>query len=350
MVRPIVSGARPFSVLAALLLVVLTLGLAGPATADPGNGKGAGNSTSEPAKKDPPGQKKKAEDKQSPAAPAKTTSAPAKAKSSPGKAKTSGSKAKAKGSSSKGTSGSPTSPQPISNADANSGGANGQCPGGPYCSTRDGSPSQNGNGDGKATGKPCAGCVGKADNKNPKGQMPNGSDHNNGYECDGNNGIGKTNPAHTGCVDAPPPPPPPPPVCVPTMTEPCEPPPVCVPTPGNPCVPPPVCVPTPGNPCVPPTVCVPSPGNPCKPPVDRPRPPVNLPPVVIPPVNLPPVVAGVETEVSPGAKAPPPVTKPQQVLPATGATDSLAALGYAGLLLSGAGALTVLLHRRLRRS
>ena len=69
-----------------------------------------------------------------------------------------------------------------------------------YCSTRDGSPSMNGNGDGKATGKPCAGCVGKADNKNPKGQYPDGSDANNGYECDGNNGIGKSNPAHTGCT------------------------------------------------------------------------------------------------------------------------------------------------------
>ena len=99
-------------------------------------------------------------------------------------------------------------PQPNSNADNNTGGANGQCPAtgtkGPYCSTRDGSPSMNGNGGGKATGKPCAGCVGKADNKNPKGQMPGGSDHNNGYECDGNNGIGKSNPAHTGCQSAPP--------------------------------------------------------------------------------------------------------------------------------------------------
>jgi hypothetical protein len=98
-----------------------------------------------------------------------------------------------------GTSGSATQPQPISKADANTGGANGQCPGGPYCSTRDGSPSGNGNGNGKATGKPCAGCVGKADNKNPKGQMPNGSDHNAGYECDRNHGIGRSNPAHTGC-------------------------------------------------------------------------------------------------------------------------------------------------------
>jgi hypothetical protein len=96
-----------------------------------------------------------------------------------------------------GTSGDPNEPQPRSNADNNGGGANHE---GPYDSTRDGSPSGNGNGDGNATGKPCAGCVGKADNKNPKGQYPNGTDHNNGYECDGNNGIGKTNPAHTGCT------------------------------------------------------------------------------------------------------------------------------------------------------
>src|SRR5262245_21204711 len=61
-------------------------------------------------------------------------------------------------------------PQPLSTADMNSGGANGQCPGGAYCSTRDGSPSGNGNGDGQQVGQPCAGCVGSADNKNPPGQ------------------------------------------------------------------------------------------------------------------------------------------------------------------------------------
>jgi hypothetical protein len=78
------------------------------------------------------------------------------------------------------------------------GGANRDC--GEYCSTRDGSPSRNGNGGGKATGRPCAGCVGKADDKNPPGQAPNGSDPNNGYECDGNSGIARSNPAHTGCT------------------------------------------------------------------------------------------------------------------------------------------------------
>ena len=108
-------------------------------------------------------------------------------------------------------------PQTLSKADLNSGGANGQCLGGPYCSTRNGSPSLNGNGNGNATGKPCAGCVGKADNKNPKGQMPNGTDHNAGYECDGNNGIGKSNPAHTACI--PPEVVTPPAVCVPKANE-----------------------------------------------------------------------------------------------------------------------------------
>jgi LPXTG-motif cell wall-anchored protein len=88
-------------------------------------------------------------------------------------------------------------PQPRSNADNTGHGANQT---GAYDSTRDGSPSGNGNGGGAAVGKPCAGCVGKADNKNPPGQFPNGTDANNGYECDGNHGIGRTNPAHTGCA------------------------------------------------------------------------------------------------------------------------------------------------------
>ena len=61
----------------------------------------------------------------------------------------------------------------------------------------------NGKGDGSATGKPCAGCVGNADDKNPPGQAPGGSDHNAGYECDRNEGVGKENPAHTGCGSQP---------------------------------------------------------------------------------------------------------------------------------------------------
>ncbi len=95
-----------------------------------------------------------------------------------------------------------TEPQEESTADQNDGGANGDCPEGPYCSTRDGSDSENGEGDGEASGKPCAGCVGKADNKNPQGQMPDGSDDNAGYECDTNKGVGQGNPAHTGCEGA----------------------------------------------------------------------------------------------------------------------------------------------------
>lgn len=71
--------------------------------------------------------------------------------------------------------------------------------GGPYDNTCDGSAARNGNGGGQATGRPCAGCVGNADDKNPPGQYPDGSDHNAGYECDRNRGIGRTNPAHTGC-------------------------------------------------------------------------------------------------------------------------------------------------------
>lgn len=71
-----------------------------------------------------------------------------------------------------------------------------------YASTCDGRASANGNGNGGANGKPCQGCVGNADNKNPPGQFPNGSDHNNGYECDGNNGIAKGNPAHSSCLRA----------------------------------------------------------------------------------------------------------------------------------------------------
>jgi hypothetical protein len=90
-----------------------------------------------------------------------------------------------------------TSPQPPSNADFSGHGANTH---GPYDSTRSGAPALNGNGVGNAVGRPCAGCVGKADNKNPHGQMPGGSDPNAGYECDRNHGIGRTNPAHTGCL------------------------------------------------------------------------------------------------------------------------------------------------------
>jgi len=151
-------------------------------------------------------------------------------------------------------------PQQLSRADLNTGGANGQCPGGPYCSTRDGSPSLNGNGNGVANGEPCAGCVGKADNKNPQGQMPNGSDHNAGYECDRNHGIGASNPAHTGCTS-------------PVVTPPVVTPPVVTP----PVVTPPV--------VTPPVV----------------TPPVVKPPPVVQPVVVPPG-APVVTETSDGVQ------------------------------------------------
>jgi len=88
---------------------------------------------------------------------------------------------------------------------------NGANTSGAYDSTCDGRPSENGNGSGG--GRPCMGCVGNADNKNPPGQFPDGSDHNNGYECDGNNGVGKGNPAHTDCQPVTPPKPPKPPTC-----------------------------------------------------------------------------------------------------------------------------------------
>lgn len=81
-------------------------------------------------------------------------------------------------------------------------GANQDC--GAYCPNGVGEPSGNGDANGKgnngkAVGKPAAGTVGKADSKNPPGQATDGTDANNGYECDGNSGVGKTNPAHTGC-------------------------------------------------------------------------------------------------------------------------------------------------------
>lgn len=77
------------------------------------------------------------------------------------------------------------------------GGAN--TPGPPYEPYNVGAPSGNGNGQGNAYGKPAAGTVGKADAKNPPGQLPGPEDFNNGYECDGNSGIAQGNPAHSFC-------------------------------------------------------------------------------------------------------------------------------------------------------
>jgi hypothetical protein len=90
------------------------------------------------------------------------------------------------------------------NCDGDSGGKSdtgkGANKGDAYENTCPNGDSQNGEGGGEGGGKPCAGCVGQADDKNPPGQMPSADeDGNNGYECDHNNGVAKTNPAHTGC-------------------------------------------------------------------------------------------------------------------------------------------------------
>lgn len=101
-----------------------------------------------------------------------------------------------------------TGEQPVSGADQNSGGANGSCTDddatetGSFCGTeREDMVSGNGQGKGEATGKPYQAHRGKADNKNPPGQVGNTRD--NGYECDGNQGIAKGNPAHTSCTPPP---------------------------------------------------------------------------------------------------------------------------------------------------
>lgn len=135
-----------------------------------------------------------------------------------------------------------SSPQPYSRADHNDGGANNDTDCGAYCSTRDGSASENGKGGGAAHGKPCAGCAGKADNKYPPGQQRDGADHNAGYECDRNSGVGKTNPAHTGCGE---------PQGAPTSAP-------CVPSEADPCLPPAVCPPG-GVACAPGSTATPSP-------------------------------------------------------------------------------------------
>lgn len=292
--------ARPISVVAALLLVVLSIGVSGSASADPDNGNGNGN-----------GAENSALAQQDSGSNGKSADSSASIKSQSSNAGTDGTS---------GTSGVVTEPQPLSNADLNEGGANGQCTGGVYCSTRDGSPSLNGNGGGEATGKPCAGCVGKADNKNPQGQMPNArTDGNNGYECDGNNGIAKGNPAHTGCT---------------------TPPSVCVGACGNP--PPPDCVGACGNP---PPVCVESSTETCgnRPPGVRPRPPAEV--AGVDAERPPAEVAGVSAERPPAAV---PASPPAAVLPATGSPDLLGLVGGGGMGLLMAGGLTIWLHRRNR--
>ncbi len=266
------------------------------------------------------------------------------------------------------TQGAATEPQPESTADQNDGGANaGTCGAGtaaPYCSTRDGSASDNGNGDGEATGRPCAGCVGKADNKNPQGQLPDAEhDGNRGYECDTpghdvpNNGIAEGNPAHTSCTTA---------VVTPPVAEcpggdmngsrpgcadepnlPDEP-----ETPGQPS--------TPGQPGQPPVPGAPeepaTPGQPNLPATpdiageeaERPAPEVAVVPATTPPVFVEEQrdeVAGVQLT----ANRPPVVVAPStRGLPETGAGEHAAVTTLAGGALMAGGVL--LLRRRQQAS
>lgn len=141
----------------------------------------------------------------------------------------------------------------------------------------------------------------EGDNKNPKGQMPNGSDHNAGYECDTNKGIGRTNPAHTGCQPT-------------TTTPPTPPTPPTLPTPpdiGG----------EEAERC--PDGSVKMPGVSCN------------------------VVAGVEGERPRPAGVTAPVAAPAEgVLPQTGAGSLDEALGLTGAAILLAGATTLLLRRR----
>ena len=50
-----------------------------------------------------------------------------------------------------------------------------------------------------AAAPPADGTVGRADDKAPQGQYLD--DHNRGYECDENPGVGDGNPAHTADCD-----------------------------------------------------------------------------------------------------------------------------------------------------
>jgi hypothetical protein len=87
----------------------------------------------------------------------------------------------------------PTKTDPATRGDTDCGDY-GNEEGGPYDHDNcDGTQGSHGNG---GNGK-CAGCTGKADDKSPGGQYP--GDHNNGYECDHNGGVGKGNPAHSKC-------------------------------------------------------------------------------------------------------------------------------------------------------
>jgi hypothetical protein len=60
-------------------------------------------------------------------------------------------------------------------------------------------PGNSDNDNSQGNGPPADGSVGNADDKTPGGQS-NGDNPNKGYECDDNQGVGKGNPAHTGCT------------------------------------------------------------------------------------------------------------------------------------------------------
>lgn len=336
-------AVRPCTVLLAVLAVMFSFSLAGTAVAAPGNGNGAGHAD---------------------VAVAGTTGSGQSAKSDPKSTNKGGATASAhQRSGNSGTSGTPPQKQPLSNADENTGGANGKCPAadgstGPYCGTTRDKPSANGNGGGQSTGKPCAGCVGKADNKNPKGQYPGPQDNNNGYECDGNHGIARGNPAHTGCTSGP--------TttsdkCVPKANEYVDADGNCVKKSSD-------CLPTAANNyCAKSDVCVPGSGEmvndqgECVPvcPTDSsiPMDDEDCNPLVAPEegpgANRPPTVAGVEAFAGPQPPAaveqfagPSAAVGPTGILPSTGAGTLMNALALTGGSLLLLGAATLLLRRK----
>src|SRR3989442_8420 len=141
--------------ISASFLTVAALAAADPGSASP-QGQAKGQATA-------PGHNKSSPASNS--APAGSTSSPAPATSGPSSHQATPQNGEAF-----------TSSQPLSNADQNGTGANQP---GPYDASPHYAAAPNGMGDGQAPGKPCAGCVGQADNKNPGasgvGQMPSGA-------------------------------------------------------------------------------------------------------------------------------------------------------------------------------
>ena len=152
----------------------------------------------------------------------------------------------------------------------------------------------------------CAGCTGKADDKAPGGQYP--GDHNNGYECDHNSGVGKGNPAHSKCA-----------------------------------------VESPSRPSRPSR----RDSNPSRPDFNRPRsvPDVNQPPVVLPaaPIPAPPVTVLGKPPVAAPAPPPAPPAELPGVLPVTGSKD-VSIFMFIGVLLIGAGSLFVSVDAAVARA